>query len=158
MPIYKRVEIWVLLVLVCAGIVVVLMTQGGGNGSGIGDSDGISPEKAEPPLAFTLQRAEIHPEGPLELDVLYRNEGTEEIQLNPPTVRVLNEQGGELPLFFLAFAPPPVAPAGEDTLITLRYRWTDADGKDLTLVIEDEEVPISLGSSTDQTAAVTPAP
>lgn len=174
MKLFKRFEVWALLVFVLAGVGFVLFTHkaedlleddpavavidnnsGQPPIAGTADPDPEStPVSPKPKAAFAIETVKLDPSGAanwlLELQVRYRNETGADLELTSPNAQLLTADGDEVPSFFLAFAPPPVAPAKSEQLLDLRY-WLDEPrrGGKLELKILDERVPIALNSPDD---------
>lgn len=115
------------------------------------DPENTPPEST---AAFAIEEVNLQPSGDanwlLELQVRYHNESSADLELISPNAQLLTSEGAEVPTFFLAFAPPPVAPAETEEVVELRY-WLDGPqkGEDLQLKILDEQVEVALEIADD---------
>lgn len=115
------------------------------------DPENTPPESS---AAFAIEEVSIQPSGDenwlLELQVRYHNESSADLELISPNAQLLTSEGAEVPTFFLAFAPPPIAPAEAEEVVQLRY-WLDSPqkGEDLQLKILDEQVEVALEKTDD---------
>ena len=174
---FKRFEVWMLLVFVLAGVGYVLFTQNAGDEEDLDTAGGdpvvatqpsngtssnqgqkpeqpaVEPEPLEKSTAFAIETVDLQPSGEhwlLELQVRYNNQSDADLELTSPNAQLLTDSGEEAPTFFLAFAPPPVAPANQEELVSLRY-WLDAAQRDsdLELKILDERIAVALEKPDD---------
>lgn len=140
MPIFKRIELWVLLAVVGGGLIWVF-TSGGNGGE---DEEAASTGSAGAPLLLhrlTLKRD--YGNARLDLDVRVQHRGADKLVLQSPRVKLLTGSGREVPSFFLPFeALPEVAP-GSTQDVQLRY-WLEARDLDgaLTLEVEGQPLPV----------------
>ena len=159
MAILKRFELWMLLAFVTAGVGFVLFTHQSEKNADeeeeVAAAPGGTNVETQPKAPFEIEAAKLTADEDtqhwlLELQVRYRNQTGEALELASPRVQLKTEAGAEVPDFFLAFAPPPqVAPESEE-VVDLRY-WLDTRhrGEDLWLSILDERVPVELEATAE---------
>lgn len=147
MEVLKRVEVWVLLILVAGGVVFVLVTQRPSLPEGPPPAEAVvETEKAAP---FEVEGATLRRESAdhwvLELAVSYRNDSGAELELVSPTAQLLTREGVEIPAFFLAFAPPPMVPAHSKGKVELFF-WLNEEWaeEELWLKILEDRVKVDL--------------
>ncbi len=154
MAILKRFELWMLLVFATAGVGFVLFTHHSEKNAVEEDESPAVPNLAagpsQPKAPFAIEAAKLTPDDQsehwlLELQVRYRNQTAEPLELASPQARLKTDSGAEVPDFFLAFSPPPKVPPEAEEVVDLRY-WLDTRhrGEDLWLSILDERVPVEL--------------
>jgi hypothetical protein len=153
MAIFKRFEVWLLLVLSIAGVGYVLWSENQADGDDGADSGPIKSDPVEvveeAARQFEVREIRTVADGNnhvIEIELLGRNDSGDPKELTPPEVRLLakyegDEEESELPSFFLPFDPPPtLAPNGE-SIVTLKYWLEPRFGKSnpsLTLRIGNE--------------------
>ncbi|MCB1237745.1 MAG: hypothetical protein KDM91_21955 [Verrucomicrobiae bacterium] len=149
MAIFKRFEVWLLLVLSAAGIAFVLWSERkGGDGANAetvapAETDG---ETAKPP-AFQVRAVRVVPEGDgvvVEIELRGRNDDALPRELAAPAVKLLTADGAEVPPFFMPFDPPPALPPGGESIVTLRYWLKGAERPALSLQIAGEPEPLNV--------------
>ena len=147
MNIFKRIEVWILLVLVGAGIVFVLMTNRDG-GNGDGDGDGGSGRGTR----FVVKKTTVKRDyGNFEAEIAltYDNRSGGEID-TATAAKLIGENGKRIPVFFLAIAMPPKIPAGKKNDLSLRFWLEPEDVKgSLSLEILGENVEVKNGTPLD---------
>jgi hypothetical protein len=123
---FKRIELWLLLALVLAGLFFVFAhkaTEDEANKSG----DVVVPsDKDDAPVK--LHRSMItrdYGNARLDIDLRVRNDGAEKLVLQTPKARLLNGKGREIPSFFLPFDALPEVPPRSTQDVQLRY-WLEA--------------------------------
>lgn len=156
MTFLKRIEVWVLLAVIAAGLVWVFS-------SGSGDIDGEDGESENPmatsgsltPASGPIQiyRSVVERDygnARLDLEVRVRHEGSEKLVLQSPKVRLLTGSGREVPSFFLPFdAQPEVAPKSTQD-VQLRYWLEKKDlAEALTLEVNGVSVPVKSATPLD---------
>lgn len=140
MALFKRFEIWLLLVAILGGLAWVFL-------SGPRDEfeeEVLTGEKAAPAKvqesALVLRRLAIKRDyGNLRLDIdlKLRNDKPDKLILAAPKVRLVTNDGREVPSFFLPFDPVPELPANSTHEAQLRY-WLEKKDLQGTLVLEVE--------------------
>ena len=141
MPIFKRIELWVLLAVVAGGLIWVFTS---GESSDEAGEDAVTTESTDAPLKLhrlTLKRD--YGNARLDLDVRVQHRGADKLVMQSPKVKLLTGAGREVPSFFLPFeALPEVAP-GSTQDVQLRY-WLEAKDLEgaLTLEVEGRPLPV----------------
>ncbi len=151
MAILKRFEVWMLLLFLTVGIGFVLFTHHAEKNAPDPESDlaTIDATEPKPKVPFEIETTKLIQDDAehwlLELQVRYRNEGSDPLELTAPRAHLKTESGGEVPNFFLALAPPPVVPAEAEQVVDLRY-WLNAGHRQepLWLTILNDRVPVEL--------------
>lgn len=126
MPLFKRIEIWVLLAVIAAGLAFVFTSR---------HPDAGEPENSNSPIGQSEDRVPLkihrcvlerdYGNARLDVEVSVKNETSEKWTLQSPKVRLLNSAGREIPSFFLPFEPQPEVPAQSTQDVQLRY-WLEA--------------------------------
>lgn len=127
MNLFKRVEVWVLLALLGAGIGFVLVS------SNKDDDDPAALPKQQQVSAgkFTVASLALrrdYANFELRIGVDYDNRDGAEID-TATAAALLADGDRKIPPFFLAIAPPPKIPAGKRERVELRYWLESADLK-----------------------------
>ncbi len=156
MHIFKRVEIWILLLLV-AGVVIFVFstTRDDEEFARQPSSTAEKSERAEP--AFSVGKIEVkrdYGNAILEIHVTCKNPTGEELQLVSPAARLFagsgpekEEDATEVESFFLAFSPPPAIPPGEVSAAVLKF-WAEKSHLEQSLwlrILDDAQVIKSAG-------------
>ncbi|CAN5835461.1 hypothetical protein BH11VER1_BH11VER1_05120 [soil metagenome] len=148
----KRIELWVLLLLVIGGIAYVFTSRPG-------EEDDITPthsptltvKNTDEPLQLrrtTLKRD--FQNARLDLTVRVRNDNASPLPMQAPKVRLLTDKGREVPSFFLPFDKQPEVAAKSTEEIQLRY-WLEAPDLQggLSLDVEGKILPIKSAKLLD---------
>lgn len=145
----KRIELWVLLAVIVAGLVWVF-TSGGGDEEAA-TSGTTTVEDKEP--ALKLHRCVLerdHGNARLDIELRVRNEGAENLVMRPPDVKLLTGRGREVPGFFLPFDPVPTVAAKSAQDVQLRYWLEAADLRDsLNLEVGGKTMPVKSAKALD---------
>lgn len=140
MNIFKRFEIWVLLLLLVAATAFVLLTSREepdletalppAPGS-TAAAQQATPQETAP---FTVDRIELkrdYDNGILQVHLTYDNRTGSDLQLVSPAAKLLGgpdpekgDEAEEIAAFFLAFAPPPTIPSGGSSAAVLKF-WVE---------------------------------
>lgn len=141
----KRIELWVLLLLVIGGIAYVFTSRPG-------DEDDVTPahgptliiENTGEPLQ--LRRTSLkrdYQNARLDLTVRVRNDSLSPLPMQSPKVKLLTDKGREVPSFFLPFEKQPEVAAKSTEEVQLRY-WLEASDLQggLSLDVEGKTIPI----------------
>ena len=150
MNLLKRLELWVLLAIIVAGLSYVFLS-GPGDGSeddGPGGNSGTPAAASDAPLKFHRAVAERdYGNVRLDLEVRVKNESADKLTLHAPDVRLLTSGGREIPSFFLAFDAIPQVPARTTQDVQLRY-WLEAADLKQGLTLEVQGRTLEVKSST----------
>lgn len=135
MGFFKRVEVWLLLVLGGGAAAWVLMqkpadVEDGGQPIQAGDT---STEAALVVHRCTLERD--YGNARLDLELRYRNTSERPLVLQPPDVKLLTGDGKEVPPFILPVERPPQIAAQTAQDVRVRY-WLDKKHLQGTLTLE----------------------
>ena len=148
MAFFKRVEVWVLLLL--SGGVAVWVLSGDGNADLPPAWTVAEPSSNEPVLTLrgcTLERD--YGNARLDLRVKVRNTTIRPLMLRPPMVKLLAGDEVEVALFFLPAEMPPDVAAGRTSEVVLRYWLQEAELKQpLVLVVNDDGDPMGFKVTT----------
>jgi hypothetical protein len=123
MQLLKRIELWVLLAAVIAGLFFVFGSRHPDRDSST--DGGITTVAEDAPLK--LHRCILtrdYGNAQLEIELKVRNDSPEKLVLAPPAVKLISAKGREVPGFFLPFQPQPEIPAKTTEDVQLRY-WLD---------------------------------
>ncbi len=148
MAIFKRIEVWIVLVLLLglAGYVIVTSSTGrSDSGGGARDGD------LEPRLRIVArQLTRDYGNAKLDLTIVYDNRGGTELASTPPDIRLGAADGSEVDPFFLAGDFPPTIPAGRESRVTLAF-WLQPEhfGQALELCVRDACVPVKSSAPFD---------
>jgi hypothetical protein len=147
MNIFKRLEVWLLLIAAAGATLFVVWPSGR-------DKPSISEVKpAQPDSKLTLIGCKLERDfGNARLDIEARltNRHARKLLLVAPAVRLLNAQGKAVPDYILPAEKPAEVPPNSDAAVVLRY-WleqTDLNGK-LTLEVEGEAVEVKSDKPLD---------
>lgn len=143
----RRVELWVLLAVVVAGLIFAFAWRDRetDEAGGAGTSAAASAESAPVMLhRCVLEREADHAR--LEVEVRVRNSRPETLVLQPPRARLLAAAGREVPPFFLPFDPQPEIPANATQDVQLSY-WLDAPDLQHELRLEVDGTSLAVKSS-----------
>jgi len=156
MAIFKRFEVWLLLLLSIAGVAYVLWSESRPDDDPAkADSNlEVVEEEEEMPKRFEIREVRAVPEGEnrvIEIELLARSDSSKPEELTPEKARLLARYEGEadeieLPTFFLPFDPPPLIEPKSESIVLLKYWLEPREGTPnpaLRLVVLDEalEVP-----------------
>jgi hypothetical protein len=148
----KRIELWVLLAAIVAGLAWVFLSDGDGDGEGPPSMGGAVPA-ADAQARLQLHRCVLkrdYGNARLDIDLRVRNEGAEALALQTPKVKLLAGGEREVPSYFLPFDPVPEVPANSAQDVQLRY-WLEAEDLKgaLTLEVDGKTLPIKGASAFD---------
>lgn len=121
MKLPKRIELWLLLAAIVAGIIFVFASRQRED-----DPAGATPTPDGSPLK--LYRCVIernHGNARLDIELRVQNAGAEKLVLQSPRVKLLAVNGHEIPGFFLPFEQQPEVAANSTQDVQLRY-WLEA--------------------------------
>ncbi len=143
MNLFKRLEVWLLLILAAGATLFVLLQDRAANPAKPRLAD-IQPAKTEGKLAV-LSCVLERDFGNARLDIQARltNRHARKLMLVAPSVRLMNAQGHPVPDFILPAEKPVEVPPNSEASVMLRF-WleqTDLDGK-LTLEVDGESVEV----------------
>lgn len=146
----KRIELWVLLAVVVAGLGWVFLSSGGRE-EDVTAGGAVPLEDAKAPLQLhrcVLKRD--YGNARLDIDLRARNDGSEKLLMRSPKVKLLTAKGREIPSYFLPFDPVPEVPADSAQDVQLRYWLEAADLQGaLTLEVDGKTLAIKSAASFD---------
>ncbi len=123
-PFYKRIEVW-LLILLSGGAALWVMKD---RPAAEGDSEAIEASETEASAeALVIHRCTLERDygnARLDLELRYRNASPRPLVLQPPDVRLLTSSGTEVPPYILPTEPPPQVPARTAQSVRLRF-WLE---------------------------------
>ena len=125
MNLLKRTEVWALLAVVTAGLVWVFLSGRASKDEAL-DSGGTTGVDSREPLQLhrcVLKRD--YGNARLDIEVHVRNDAAERLVMQTPRVKLLGENGREIPSYFLPFDPVPEVAAKSELDVQLRY-WLEA--------------------------------
>lgn len=127
MPLFKRIEIWVLLAVIVAGLAFVFARRHPNAGEPENSSSAsAAPSENRSPLKIhrcILERD--YGNARLDIELRVQNGTAEKWTLESPKVKLLNAVSREIPSFFLPLEPLPEVPAQSTLDVQLRY-WVEA--------------------------------
>jgi hypothetical protein len=139
----KRIEIWVLLAVIVAGLAWVFLSRDHGEDETTGGGT-TTVDDAQAPLKLhrcTVKRD--YGNARLDIDLRVRNDSAEKWVMQAPKVKLLTGKGREVPSFFLPFDPvPEVAPKSSQD-VQLRY-WLEAADLQGALALEVDDKKLSV--------------
>ncbi len=148
----KRIELWVLLLLVVGGMIYVFTSRPSGE-------DDITPTNSPNPTVknteepLQLRHASLkrdYQNARLDLTVRVHNELADKLPMQAPKVRLLTAKGREVPSFFLPFEQQPEVAAKSTQEAQLRYWLEASDLQDsLTLDVNGKLLPIKSAKPFD---------
>jgi hypothetical protein len=149
----KRIELWVLLAVIVAGVVWVFLSRdNGGEEQTAGGTTAV--EDTQAPLRLhrcTLKRD--YGNARLDIDLRVRNDSAEKLVMQAPKVRLLTGKGRDVPSFFLPFDPVPEVPPKSSQDVQLRYWLEAADLQDaLTLEVDGKRLEVKSEKAFDVNA------
>lgn len=152
MNLFKRLELWILLAIVAAGLAWVFSSRDQEEEGAAGESGQVvADDGSGQPLV--LHRSVVERDygnARLDLEVRIRNAGSSKITLQPPQVRLTTGDGREIPPFFLPFEPQPeIAPTSTQD-VKLRYWLEKADLQGaLSLEVNGSKVAVKSATPFD---------
>lgn len=152
MSLLKRLELWVLLILIGGGLWYVFTLEDSENGQGrpaIVTEEPASTGQVKPVTHFSLQKTTLTRDGDhflAEIEIHCRNDQQQALDLVPPGTRLVAAGGQEVAAFFLPFEPAIKIPAAGEKDVTLRY-WLSHDqiNGPVSLLIDKETIPVKIG-------------
>ena len=155
MAIFKRFEVWLLLVLSIAGVGYVLWSENQPDPDEGTDPIAPDPEKTEDKKRFKIREVRTVAEGAnqvIEVELLGRNDTDQPEELILSEIRLLakyegDEEESELPSFFLPFDPPPTLAPKSESIVILKYWLESKTGMPnplLRLEIDSESLKVRL--------------
>ena len=141
----KRIELWVLLGVLLAGLAWVFTNRPATDEDMSNpESSAVTGDNAGGPLKLhqcVIERD--YGNARLDIDVRIRNDNEEKLRCLPPKVKLLTAKGREVPSFFLPFDPQPEVPGKTTQDVQLRYWAEEADlAGVLTLEVEGTKLEI----------------
>jgi hypothetical protein len=146
MHLLKRIELWVLLAVVVAGLAWVFLSSGSREEE-VAVGGAVPLEDAKVPLQLhrcVLKRD--YGNARLDIDLRVRNNGTEKLLMRAPKVKLLAAKGREIPSYFLPFDPVPEVPADSAQDVQLRY-WLEAADLQGALTLEVDGKTLAIKSA-----------
>lgn len=143
----KRIELWVLLAAILAGLIWVFSSGGDDEDAVTGQPSVATGSDAGQPLKIhrcVLERD--HGNARLDIELRVRNDSAEKLVMQPPRVRLLTGKGREVSAFFLPFDPLPEVAAGSSQDVQLRY-WLEAADVQESLSLEVDGKTVAVKSA-----------
>lgn len=144
MQFLKRIELWIFLVIVLAGLFFVFRPHP--RDAETGSDSGISTNSAATDAPLQIHRCVLTRDfgnAQLDIEVHVRNDGAQTLTLQPPDARLLTAKGREVPGFFLPFQQQPQVSAKSAGDVQLRYWLDSADLNDaLKLDVKGQTVEV----------------
>ena len=148
----KRIELWVLAIVLLAGTIWVLTSRHSSDeepadttSSSLHANDDAAPLKLHQcVIERDYGNARLH------IELRIKNDDDEKLRCLPPKVKLLTAKGREVPSFFLPFNKPPEV-AGKSTQdVELVYWLEESDLSDaLTLEVRDQKLAIKSAKPSD---------
>jgi hypothetical protein len=135
MSVWKRPEVWVLLVLVVAGASYIVFSGGRGDGDGGGGSGGAGAPVEARLRVGSVELTRDYGNARLEIEIDYDNRSGPEIPLSPPDVVLETGAGEPVDPFFLAGDFPDPIAAGQRDRARLKF-WLEPGQLDGALVLK----------------------
>lgn len=152
MAFFKRIEVWVLLLLGAGAAVWVFLDQPKLDG----DPEPIeASETADAETALVIHRCTLkrdYGNALLDIELRYRNASPRTLVLQPPDVKLVTADGKEVPPFILAVEKPPQIAAQTAQSVRLRY-WLESTHLSgaLTLDIRGSKAEVKSAAPLDLT-------
>ena len=148
---HKRIELWLMLALVIAGLFFVFGHRSSDEEKAGFSDNVVTSEKEAAPLK--IHRCVIERDrnnARFDIEVQVRNDGAQKLVLQSPQARLLNAKGREIAAFFLPFDAPPEVPPNSTQDVQLRY-WLDAVDLQgaLTLEVNGKSVAVKNAKPLD---------
>lgn len=127
MPLFKRIEIWVLLAVIVAGLAFVFARRHP-DAAEAESSNRVPAAQSEIRVPLKIHRCTLERDygnARLDIELRVQNGSTEKWTFQSPKVRLMNSVDREIPSFFLPFETQPEVPAQSTQDVQLRY-WLDA--------------------------------
>ena len=148
----KRIELWILLLLVAGGIAYVLTSRPSGE-------DDVTPSSSpsttvnntgEPLQLLRTSLKRDYQNARLDLTVRVRNDSASPLPMQTPKTRLLTDKGREIPSFFLPFEKQPEVAAKSTGEVQLRY-WLEASDLQggLSLEVDGKTLPVKSAKPLD---------
>jgi hypothetical protein len=146
----KRIELWVLLAIIVAGLAWVFLSRGSHEAD---FSAGTATSGSDASAPLQLHRCVLkrdYGNARLDIDLHVRNDTAEKLVLQAPHVKLLAANNREVPSFFLPFDPVPEVAANSALDVQLRY-WLEASdlGGPLELEVAGKRLAIKGAGSFD---------
>lgn len=140
----RRPELWLLLVLVMAGLTWVAVTQ---SRSRSPETSGLSAGGSGMVDDLEITRTQWTPDGThrrLRVEFTAENRAAEALDVSPPTVRLLDASGAEIPVFFVPGAFPPALAPGTRSASWIEFWLTDPQARSsMTFIVHGRRVSIA---------------
>jgi hypothetical protein len=144
MQLFKRIELWILLIGLIVGLFFVLRPKNHGED---GSAELSTAVESDAPLKIhrcVLTRD--YGNAQLDVEVRVRNDRADKLVLQSPNAKLLADKGREVPSFFLPFQQQPEVPAKSSQDVELRY-WLDAGDLEGALKLEVNGKTVDVKSS-----------
>jgi hypothetical protein len=146
----KRIELWVLLAMIVAGLVWVFLSRDDGEDDMPG---GGTTSVADDQAPLKLHRCTLkrdYGNARLDIELRVRNDGAGKLVMQSPKVKLLTGKGREVPSFFLPFDAVPEVAAKSAQDVQLRYWLETADLREsLTLEVDGKTMPVKSAKAFD---------
>ncbi len=121
MKLPKRIELWLLLAVIVAGLIFVFASRQ----SDDEPAGGTLSSEGEPLKLHLCSIERDHMNARLDIEVRVQNAGAEKLVLQSPRARLLSGSGRDIPGFYLPFDALPEIAANSTQDVQLRY-WLEA--------------------------------
>jgi hypothetical protein len=146
----KRIELWVLLAIIVAGLAWVFLSRGSKEADIFADTATSGADASAPLQLHRCVLKRDYGNARLDIDLHVRNDSSEKLVMQAPAVKLLAGNNREVPSFFLPFDPVPEVPAKSAVDVQLRY-WLEASDLNgpLELEVAGKRLPIKGAASFD---------
>jgi hypothetical protein len=150
MQLIKRIELWILLAIIMAGVAWVFLSGNGGEADPLGGDSTANTESASPLQLHRCVLKRDYGNARLDIELRVRNDRAEKLVMQAPKVKLLGEKGREIPSYFLPFDPVPEVAAHSALDVQLRY-WLEASDlkESLNLEVDGRRLPIKGSNAFD---------
>ena len=141
----KRIELWVLLIIIGGGLFWVFSSKSDEGTFADVSADGQKSAQTSPLKYYRSSLKRDYGNARLDIDLWIRNDKSETINLHAPAVKLVTSKGKDIPSFFLPFDPIPQIASKAAQDVQLRY-WVDAADLEGGLTFEVNGVSIPIKS------------
>src|SRR4051812_28079796 len=153
MHFFRRIELWVLLAAIVAGLAWVFISARSHEEDASGKDDSAVGDAGAPLQLHRCVLKRDYGNARLDVELRVQNHTSKKLVMRSPEVKLLTEKGREVPSYFLPFDPVPEVPAGSTQDVQLRY-WAEAAdfGGALTLEVNGRSLPVKSARPFDLAA------
>ena len=150
MNLFKRLEVWLLLILAAGATLFVLWQDKAATADKPVISD-VQPARADGKLTVLGCKLERdYGNARLDIEARLTNRRTRKLLLVAPAVKLLNDQGNEVPDFILPAEKPAEVPPNAEATVVMRFWLEQSDLQGvLTLDVEGERVEVKSAEPFD---------